>query len=47
MRISVTDWIPEISTAQKIEDEFNRIRQFENPTERSLELMLSVFRRRK
>ena len=42
VHISVTDWIPEISTAQKIEDEFNRIRQFENPTERSLELMLSV-----
>ena len=44
VHISVTDWIPEISTAQKIEDEFNRIRQFENPTERNLELMLSVLR---
>ena len=44
VRISGTDWMPEIPTAQKIEDEFNRIRQFENPTERSLELMLSVLR---
>lgn len=47
MRISGTDWMSKIPTAQKIADEFNRIRQFENPTERSLELMLSVFRRRK
>ena len=44
VHISGTDWMPEIPTAKKIEDEFNRIRQFENPTERSLELMLSVMR---
>ena len=41
VRISAgTDWIPEIPSPEKI----NRIRQIENPTDRSLELMLSVMR---
>ena len=44
VRISGTDWIPEIPSPEKINREINRIRQIENPTDRSLELMLSVMR---
>lgn len=44
VRISGTDWIPEIPSPDKIDREINRIRQIENPTDRSLELMLSVMR---
>lgn len=44
VRISGTDWIPEIPSPEKIDREINRIRQIENPTDRSLELMLSVMR---
>ena len=44
VRISGTDWIPEIPSPEKIDTEINRIRQIENPTDRSLELMLSVMR---
>lgn len=45
VRISAgTDWIPEIPSPEKIDREINRIRQIENPTDRSLELMLSVMR---
>ena len=39
-----TDWIPEIPSPEEIGREINRIRQIENPTDRSLELMLSVMR---
>ena len=44
VRISGTDWIPEIPSPEKIDREINRIRQIENPTDRSLDLMLSVMR---
>lgn len=44
VRISGTDWIPEIPTNDGIERELERIRGFACPTERSLELMLSVMR---
>ena len=45
VRIPGTDWIHEIPSPEKIDIEINRIRQIENPTDRSLELMLSVMER--
>lgn len=44
VRIPGTDWIHEIPSPEKIDREINRIRQIENPTDRRLELMLSVMR---
>ena len=44
VRISGTDWIPEIPTHESIENTLRRIRQIDNATERSLELMLAIMR---
>lgn len=44
VRISGTNWCPEIPTHESIEKELDRLRKIENPTQRSLELMLSVMR---
>ena len=44
VRISGTDWISEIPTHESIENTLRRIRQIDNATERSLELMLAIMR---
>lgn len=44
VRISGTDCVPEIPTVEKIEAELDRIRSIASPTERAIELMLSVMR---
>ena len=44
VKVSGTDWVPKIPTQDMVEKELNRIRKIINPTERGIELMLSIMR---
>ena len=44
VRISGTDWIPEIPSQESIEQELARIGRISDPTDRAFELMLSIMR---
>ena len=44
VKISGTDWVPQIPTQEAVEQELERVRKIINPAERAIELMLTVMR---